>query len=241
KVSANKNTSFFCGFCAFSRPTAFPKFIPSWFLGKKKAQVVQGEGLREGLLAEDVLDERGFAALELADFLFDAVFHQETISHDLAGLADAMGAVDGLHFHRRVPPRVEQHDVAGGREVQPKTAGLQGDQEDRRSVGVLKSLDQVPAILGVACEVKMRPVALFDRPAQNVEHGDELRKDQHLVAFVHQRFEQVQQRIDLGAFGLAQILADKRRVTAYLTQPQQRGEKMEALLVEFLLRLDAQE
>src|SRR5437764_3625126 len=94
-------------------------------VGEKKAEVVQGEALGEGLLAEDVLDEGGFAALELADFLFDAVFHQETISHDLADLADPMGAVDGLHFHRRVPPWVEQHDVTGGREVQSKTAGFQ--------------------------------------------------------------------------------------------------------------------
>ena len=37
-------------------------------VGKEKAQVVQGKPLSEGVLAQDILDERGFAALELADF-----------------------------------------------------------------------------------------------------------------------------------------------------------------------------
>ena len=61
------------------------------FVGKEKAQIVQGKPLREGVLAQDVLDEGGFGALELADFLFDALFDEQPISDDLAALADAMG------------------------------------------------------------------------------------------------------------------------------------------------------
>jgi hypothetical protein len=45
--------------------------------------------------------------LELPDFLFDAVLHQQAVSNYVARLAYAMRAVNRLHLDRRVPPRME--------------------------------------------------------------------------------------------------------------------------------------
>jgi hypothetical protein len=51
--------------------------------------------LGETLFAEDLLGEGLFLFLEAPDFLFDAVFDEEAVSDDLAGLArlDAVGKV----------------------------------------------------------------------------------------------------------------------------------------------------
>ena len=42
----------------------------------------------------------------------------------LPGLADAVGAIDGLRLGRGVPPRVEQEAVVGFGEVEPEPAAL---------------------------------------------------------------------------------------------------------------------
>ena len=40
-------------------------------------------------------------------------------------LPNAMGAVDGLRFHCRIPPGIQQEDVFRRRQIQPQAAGLQ--------------------------------------------------------------------------------------------------------------------
>ena len=71
----------------------------------------------------------------------------------MLGLADAVGAVDGLGLDGRVPPGVEQVNVLGGGQVQAEAAGFEADQEDR-AVGVgLEPLDLGGAVAGAAVEV----------------------------------------------------------------------------------------
>ena len=61
--------------------------------------------------------------------LLHRVARDQPVGEHRPGLADAVRAVDGLRLHRRVPPRVEEEDVLGGREVQAEPAGLEADQE----------------------------------------------------------------------------------------------------------------
>ena len=100
---------------------------------EQPADVVGGEGGAEGVAV--VHDAGGTAsalrACERDDLLFDGVAGDQPVDHDVAGLADAVGAVDGLGLGGRVPPRVEQEAVVGLGEVQAEAAGLEADQEDR--------------------------------------------------------------------------------------------------------------
>ena len=77
--------------------------------------------------------------------------------------------------------------------------------------------------------------------AQPVEHGNELREDEHLVAFLNERFEQVEQGVDFGAFDLAQLIVHERGVAANLPQAEQLGEDVEALFIELFARLDPEQ
>jgi hypothetical protein len=72
--------------------------------------------------------------------------------HDVVGLADAVGAVDGLGFSGRVPPRVEQEAVVGFDEVQSESADLEAYQENRCGP-ILEPLDYLGTVAGSPIEV----------------------------------------------------------------------------------------
>src|SRR5579862_9594849 len=86
-------------------------------IAEQKSEVIQREGAGEVFFAQDVCGQRALAALELADFLLDALLNQQPVGDDMAGLADTVGAVDGLVFDRRIPPWIVEHDVTRGGEV----------------------------------------------------------------------------------------------------------------------------
>jgi len=86
-------------------------------LSEDAAEAFEVEDGGEGFLVNDGGGEGGFLALEGADFFFDGVAGDEAVGDDLAFLADAVGAVDGLSFDGRVPPRVEKDDIAGGGKI----------------------------------------------------------------------------------------------------------------------------
>ena len=94
-------------------------------IAEQKSKVIQREGAGEAFFAEDVLGQRALAPLQLSDFLLDALLHQQPVGNDVAGLANAVGAVDGLVFNRRIPPRIIKDNVTRGGEVQPESAGTQ--------------------------------------------------------------------------------------------------------------------
>jgi hypothetical protein len=91
------------------------------------------------------------------------------------------------------------------------------------------------------------PVARDELGADEVEHLHELREDEHLVAFLDERLEEVEQRGELGALGLIfvrflfRLRADERGVAANLPQAHERGEDVEAGLVELGLGIDFQQ
>ena len=70
-----------------------------------------------------------FVLLHLQNFLFNCVFRNDFACKDMARLADAVGAVDGLRFRGGIPPWIKQEDVVGRREIEADTARLEADEE----------------------------------------------------------------------------------------------------------------
>ena len=87
------------------------------------------------------------------DLFLDRVAWRSGGRRRRAGLADAVGAVDGLGFDGGVPPGIEQEDVLGGGEVQAEAAGLEADRKSLQVGVVLEALDRVLAVAGFAVEV----------------------------------------------------------------------------------------
>ena len=67
--------------------------------------------------------------------------HQEPRDRDRPGGPDAMGAIDRLILDRRIPPAIEQKDVAGQLQIQAHATGPVAHQQ-HVGVGVLAELPQ---------------------------------------------------------------------------------------------------
>ena len=140
-----------------------------------------------------------------------------------------MRAVDGLRLHRRVPPRIVKHDVAGVGQIQAGARRAQTQEEHARAGVFLEIVDNRLAVLGLAGEDVRADVAGVAFFFENVQHLHELREHEHLLPFRHQRIEQFKQSIRLAGSCVA---ADERRMAAYLSQPGERGEDVHLALVE---------
>ena len=103
--------------------------------------------------ADDRVGQVALGLLQLQHLFLDRVPGDQPVGEDLAGLADAVGAVDRLRFDGRVPPGVEQEDVLGRGQVQAEAAGLQADQEQLAVRVVLEALDARLAVARAAVEV----------------------------------------------------------------------------------------
>ena len=123
------------------------------------AQAVKVQDAREALLLHHRGGERGFLFLQGADFFLDGVPGDQAVGHHLVLLANAVGAVDGLRLHRRVPPRVEEHDVARGGEVEARARGLELKQENRNGRVGLKLVHQRLPVFGLAREQQVGEAA----------------------------------------------------------------------------------
>ena len=111
-------------------------------LGEEDGQVVGGKAGEEGVVfGDDGVGEVAFGLLELQDFFLDGIAGDEAVGEDVADLADAVGAVDGLGFDGGVPPGVEEEDVVGAGEVEAQAAGFERDEEEARGGVVLELLD----------------------------------------------------------------------------------------------------
>ena len=80
-------------------------------------------------MIENRIGEFPFVLLHLQDFFFNRVLRNDFACKDMACLADAVGAVDGLCFRGGIPPWIKQEDVIGGREIQAYTARLETDEK----------------------------------------------------------------------------------------------------------------
>jgi hypothetical protein len=78
---------------------------------------------------EQALGEVSLLRVQGQHRLFDGALRDQADDRDRTRLADPVGPIGGLILDGGVPPRVEVNDVIGGRQVEPRASGLQGDQE----------------------------------------------------------------------------------------------------------------
>src|SRR5690606_27227182 len=109
------------------------------------------------------------------------------------------GAVDRLVFDGRVPPAVEQEDVAGELQVEADAAGAVTHQEDA-AVRIVAELldDRVASLRGDAAVVFERAEA-GKRRAELGDRVDPLAEDDRLTAAGGALFEVGFETIELGA------------------------------------------
>jgi len=151
------------------------------------------------------------------------------------GLADAVGAVDGLVFHGRIPPWIVEDDVAGRGQVQARATGLQRDQEHAGLLVLLELAHDVGAILAGAGQPVEGQAHLLQLAAHDFEHGHELAEEQHLVAFLVQLLNEVQRGGQLGAFLACGLGLDQTWVAADLAQAGQGLQQGEAAALQRVL------
>ena len=139
-----------------------------------------------------------------------------------------MCPVDGLGFHRRIPPRIEQVHVLRRREIQPVSARLEADQEQRRSIGRLEPVHAGLTVTRASIEVLVRHFERIETRPQQRQEARELREHQHLVALSRDLLQRRHHRIEFGRRQRRLGGINQRRMTRGLTQPQQRLENVHA-------------
>jgi hypothetical protein len=94
---------------------------------------VLGRQLRRVLaaLVQQSFHQAAFAVLQGQDFFLHRPDGDQLVNENRFRLADAVGAVGGLRFHGRVPPRIVMDDRVRRRQVQAGAAGFEADQEQR--------------------------------------------------------------------------------------------------------------
>ncbi len=162
---------------------------------------------------------------------FDGVAGDQPVHHDVAGLPDAVGTVDGLRLRRGIPPWVEQETVVRFHQIQAESAGLEADEKHRCRSG-LEFLEYFSAFAGLAVQIQVVdsggvepcPDAV-EEPGELAEHQCSVPADDHVV-------ELFEQRIDLRGADCAVRVVDERRIEAHLPQQGQRPQDREAVAVE---------
>src|SRR5260221_10504011 len=98
------------------------------------------------LAAEGGLYDRALLLLQRQNLLLHRATRDELVAGHHTGLADAVSAVGGLVFHRRIPPRVEMNDCVRTGEREAHAAGLEADKKDGNLRVALESLDHGAAV-----------------------------------------------------------------------------------------------
>src|SRR5215210_874443 len=176
---------------------------------------------------DDGVGEGSLAGLELEDLFFDGVAGDEAVGEDGAGLADAVGAVDGLGFDGGVPPRVEEVDVVGGGEVEAEAAGFQADEEEAASGIGLELLHQLLAVAGLAVQVEVWETGGVEPAAEDAQEAGELGEDQRLVLLVEDLDELRKQEVELGAGIVLVSAVDQGGMAGGLAQSEESFEHQE--------------
>src|SRR5688572_16965760 len=129
-------------------------------LRQQQLQVFPGQIMQQAIVrADDCVGKIALGALQLEDFFFHGLTRDQPVSKDLTRLANAVRAIDGLRFDRRVPPRVEQVNIFRGVQVETETARLQADQKQLHRRIVLKLLHPRLTIARASVEVNVRNLA----------------------------------------------------------------------------------
>ena len=82
---------------------------------------------------------------------------EQAVNRDRAGLADPVGAVRRLGLGRGIPPGIEVDHYVRGSEVEAVSAGLETDQENRRTIRLLELIHKLLAIPGLAIQPQILP------------------------------------------------------------------------------------
>ena len=153
------------------------------------------------------------------------------------GLADPVGPVGRLLLDRRVPPAVDVDHVVGAGQVEAGAAGLEGEQEHRRTAGLGPGLKQrhhrLPvAHRGAAVEELVGHARLGQVALEQPRHRDVLGEDERRTVFGdHRRQDLVEQVELLGAPSEpdgARLLEELRRVVADLLEAGQQRQHQAA-------------
>ena len=81
-----------------------------------------------------------FHLVQTENLLLDSTLGNKMIYSHILLLSDTVGAVCGLSFYGRVPPRIQMDDIVSACQVQPQTTSLETDKENRtRKFDTLKS------------------------------------------------------------------------------------------------------
>src|ERR1017187_1582598 len=180
------------------RSTLFP--YTTLFRSQQQLQILPLQIPNETVvLADNGGGQLALGVLQLQDLLFYGVARDQPIGEDLAGLADPVGAVYGLRFHRRVPPGVEQEDVFRGGEVQTQASGLETDQEQAARRVVLETLHMLLTVGRLAIQILVDDPCLVEPLPHDRQQAGELREDQRLMPIFHDFSQAADQHIELGA------------------------------------------
>ena len=151
---------------------------------------------------------------------------------DRAGLADAVGAVDGLGLGGGVPPRVEHEHVVGLGEGEPEPTRLERDEE-HRGRALPERRDALGTVAGRAVEVLVGDALGLQPGPHDREEPGELREHQRAVPLLGQLLELLDERVDLGRRRQPGVrLVDQARVERHLPQHGQRPQDRDAVAVD---------
>src|SRR5262249_39222054 len=116
----------------------------------------QAQRWRRAVLLKQLGEKLPFAFEDVGDAILDGSLGDETGDENRGLLADAVGAIDGLVLHRRVPPAIEQENIVGELQVEPDAAGAIAHQENVLFRIVLEAFQQSGALTrwNLAVELK---------------------------------------------------------------------------------------
>ena len=200
------------------------------------AQAFEVEDAGEGFFLDDGAGEGGFVALQGTDFFLHRSSGEQTIRDHLIALADAVRAVDGLRLDCRIPPWVVEHDITRGGEIEAGAGSFQRQEKHRDRWIALEFVHEGLTVFRLAGEHQVRDLALHEFLADELEHRDELGKNQNLVAFSDEWLERFEQRVEFRARGFltrSLTATDEARIAADLAEAEEGLQDVETLGVEF--------
>ena len=156
--------------------------------------------------------------VQFDDAFLDRVFRHQAVNRDGTQLPHAVGAVRGLVFHGRIPPRIHVDHVIGCRQIDAHAARLQADQENI-AFSRLEGIHPALALLHgrTAVEILVADAMLLQMLADQGQMVDELAEDEHLVAVFQQARQQLREGCQLAA-GQAQLRCHQLRIAAGTAQ-----------------------
>ena len=128
---------------------------------------------------------------------------------DIPLLSNSECPISSLVLDRGVPPAVEVDDVTGGGQVQSGTAGLEGEDEERRPVLALKALDESSPLGDRGPAVKHQagpPEHALEELCERAGDLAELRENERLLLALAKLLADLGQALELAAV-LGRVIA----------------------------------